>query len=596
MKKTLGIKTIGLLKKIALICGLLAFVVCVLIIVNYLQLKRSDPLNAPAVQILVEKMHSNPDDEQVKAEIRELDLLARKAYFTNQWQIKTGGYILLVSLISLVICIKIIESNKELIPQVPSSEQDDIWVGLKLKRTWVAYSGTGLAAIALLFAFLTHNELGRTLNKSFGTAGTLKESSKNRPGNLIQQINSDSISESNSAVTNPTIAGSDFPTLKEINSNFPSFRGPGSYGVALKSNIPTNWDGRSGKNIKWKTPIPLPGYNSPIVWNNNVYVSGASETKREVYCFDATTGKLKWKYTLDKIPGGTSQVPKVNKETGLSAPSMVTNGRNEYAVFANGDMVALDTSGKKIWAKSLGLPSNHYGHASSLIMYHDMVIVQYDQTSGAAVMALSAKTGEVVWKTTRNVKVSWSSPILASTSSRQELILAAEPYVIAYNPASGKELWRMDCISGEVGPSLAYADGVVFSVNEYSKLTAIRVGEQPTQLWENTEYLSDIPSPVANKSYLFLATSYGTMVCYDAKTGTKYWEKDFGTPLFASPMLAEGRIYQMDKKGVMHIFRADKTFSSVSEPQLGEGSACTPAFGSGRIFIRGDKNLYCIGK
>jgi len=93
-----------------------------------------------------------------------------------------------------------------------------------------------------------------------------------------------------------------------------------------------------------------------------------------------------------------------------------------------------------------------------------------------------------------------------------------------------------------------------------------------------------------------MPTSYGMMVCYDAKNGTKYWEKDFGTPMFASPILADGYIYQMDKKVMMHIFKADKTFASLNESPLGEGSACTPAFAKGKIIISGDKNLYCIGK
>ena len=99
----------------------------------------------------------------------------------------------------------------------------------------------------------------------------------------------------------------------------------------------------------------------------------------------------------------------------------------------------------------------------------------------------------------------------------------------AYNPANGQELWKIDCIAGEVGPSLAYANGIVFAVNDYSKLSAIKLGEQPSILWENNEYLSDIPSPVANDKYLFLATSYGTVVCYDAvtgrNTGKRIWEK-----------------------------------------------------------------------
>jgi outer membrane protein assembly factor BamB len=229
-------------------------------------------------------------------------------------------------------------------------------------------------------------------------------------------------------------------------------------------------------------------------------------------------------------------------------------------------------------------------------MYRDLLIVQYDQSGNTNVIAFAGKTGDQVWKTSRDVKITWASPILVNTGKQMEVMLVAEPFVISYNPATGKELWRFNCISGEVGPSLAYADGVVYSVNDYSKLAAVQIGTSPQLLWESDEYLSDIPSPVATSKYVFLPTSYGMMLCYDAKTGEKYWEKDFGTPTYASTMLVDGNVWQMDKKGIMHIFKADKTYTSVSEPALGEGSVCTPAFAGGKIIIRGDKNLYCIGK
>jgi outer membrane protein assembly factor BamB len=137
---------------------------------------------------------------------------------------------------------------------------------------------------------------------------------------------------------------------------------------------------------------------------------------------------------------------------------------------------------------------------------------------------------------------------------------------------------------------------MVFSVNDYSKLAAIKIGDQPSVLWENTDYLSDVPSPVATDKYLFLSTSFGLAVCYDALTGEKYWEKEFGNNVYSSPIIAEGKVYLLDMTGIMHIFKADKEYVSIGEPKLGESSACTPAFTNGRIYIRGNKNLYCIGK
>jgi outer membrane protein assembly factor BamB len=568
--------------------------------VNYFQVKSSDPLNSPVMKSLVEKFRKNPDDEQLKAEIRQLDLLARKAFFTNQWQIKTGGYLLLISVLIVIICLKTVELMTARIPDIPGSKISNFWDSRKLNRRWIAYSGLLLVVISLLFAFLTHQELGNSLDAAAKTAGPGDEATQ--PKALSQLATSDSTSVSDSTPSTGkdssavTQSMDGFPTQQEINANSPAFRGPGSNGNVFQHGFPTSWNSNSGKNIKWKTAIPLSGYNSPVVWKDKIFLSGASAEKREVYCFDLNIGKILWQTVVDKIPGSSATAPKVNGETGFAAPTLTTDGRRVYAIFANGDLIALDFEGKKVWAKSLGLPKNHYGHSSSLVMYRDLLIVQYDQSGNAQVMAFAGKTGEQVWKTSRDVKISWSSPILVNTGNQSELMLVAEPYIISYNPASGKELWRFNCITGEVGPSLAYADGVVFSVNDYSKLVAVQVGTTPKQLWESDEYLSDIPSPVATAKYLFLPTSYGMMVCYDAKNGTKYWEHDFATPCYASPIIADGNVFQMDKKGTMHIFKADKTYTSVNESPLGEGSSCTPAFVSGKIIIRGDKNLYCIGK
>lgn len=601
------IKTVRLLQNIAFISGVFAFVLCILIIVNFAQVRRADPLNSETLKILNERLKVNPEDDQLRTEIRELDLLARKAYFTNQWQIRTGGLMLFISIVIAIVCLKSIELLKKAMPEMPASKMENFWTDRKINRKWIAISGITLVTVALLLAFLTQDQVGKLLNTALESTnrensqgklppGDIKTSSTTNQGN--QRPDSLSVSpaagDTDSSKVNTMTDG--YPSQTEIISNFPSFRGPGGLGVAYQKNIPVSWDGKSGKNIRWKTEIPLPGYNSPIVWNGRVYLSGADETRREVYCIDAETGKMRWTANVEKLQGTPPMAPKVSKETGQAAPSMTTDGRRVYAIFANGDLIALDMEGNKVWAKNLGVPVNHYGHSSSLIMFQDLLLVQYDQRGAASIMALSGKTGELVWKTTRNVKISWASPAVIHTGQRVELILAAEPAVISYNPSTGKEIWRIDCISGEVGPSIAYSAGIMFSVNEYSKLAAVQIADTPKLLWEDNEYLSDVPSPVATGNYLFLVTSYGTVVCYDAKTGTKLWIKELENSTFSSPMLVDGKIYQMDKTGIMHIFKADKVYTSVGEPKLGEGSLCTPAFADGRIFIRGDRNLYCIAK
>lgn len=593
-------------RSIAIVSAVFALVLCVLIIVNFIQIKRTDPLNSTVMKVMTERMHASPEDEQLRAEIREIDLLSRKAYFTNQWQVRMGGYLLFFSILIVVICVKIIELSSRLIPEVPAKEKPEFWYDRKITLNWVAYTGITLVMISLLIVFLTHRELGDNLDRALvlqqpGAAsrgpGTEKEGMQNSGNPLVQENSKADSTGGQDSVTGGTAMNMDgYPAAREISMNFPAFRGPGGNGIAFQKNIPVSWDGKSGKNIRWKTEIPLPGYNSPIVWNDKIFLTGASESKRVVYCFDLNTGKLLWSKDAGKIPGSPAQEPKFIRETGLSAPTMTTDGRRVYAIFANGDLLALDFEGNQVWAKNLGMPQNHYGHSSSLIMYQDLLIVQYDQRGSGSVMALRGKTGEVAWQTSRSVKVSWASPVLVNTGKRMELILAADPMIVSYNPADGKEWWRMNCIAGEVGPSVAYASGVVYSVNDFSKLSAVEIGDPPKLLWEDSDYLSDIPSPLATPKYLFLATSYGAVVCYDAKNGTKFWEKELETPTFASPVLAEGKVFLLDKKGIMHIFQADQAYSVIGQPALGEGSSCTPAFADGKIIIRGDKHLFCIEK
>jgi outer membrane protein assembly factor BamB len=596
-----------LLQGVALVAAAFSFIICILMVANFFQLKKADPTNMKVITALVERLSQNPADNQLREEIRTLDLLSRKAYFTSQWQIRMGAYLLLAGLAIMVIALQWILLNRKRNPILSSEYQENTFLSQKKSRRLILTGGTLLLAIALLFGFLSNNQLrGKYSDASLLSSAPAvsvdipnQNSLQSKPGIAVpadslnagnpQQAVLPSGKESAPAIAKPTSSSS--PA-----DNYPTFRGPGGFGVALQKNIPIDWDGATGKNVLWKTVIPLAGYNSPVVWGDKIFLTGANEIKREVYCIDKNSGKIIWTTQVANIPGSPSQVPPVTKETGFAAPTAAVNAKGVYAMFPNGDLIALDHDGKQRWAQNLGLPQNHYGHASSLMIYNELLIIQFDQRSGAKIFALNTLTGKVVWSTNRQVKVSWSSPILVPYSNKMEIVTDADPFVAGYDIQTGAELWKLEAISGEVGPSAAYANGIVFTVNDYSKLSAIKLGNPPTQLWESDEYLSDIPSPVATDKYLFLVTSYGVVACYDTKTGHKYWEKELNTTVFSSPVIAENRVYLMDRTGMMHIFQADKEYVSVGEPKLEERSACTPAFSNGRIYLRGDKNLFCIGK
>jgi outer membrane protein assembly factor BamB len=315
-----------------------------------------------------------------------------------------------------------------------------------------------------------------------------------------------------------------------------------------------------------------------------------------VYGIDADSGKILWQTELNDIPGSPERRPQVTEDTGFAAPTMTTDGIRVFVLFATGDIACLDFEGHRLWAKNLGMPENHYGHSSSLITYQDLLLVQYDQNMGGRLLALSTKSGDLVYDQPREVEISWASPILVNTGDRDELILNANPFVMSHDPRTGKELWRVNCMLGEIAPSPAYADGMVFVVNDYARLAAIKLGAEAELVWEYIDDLSEVSSPLATKDFVFMAASYGTVTCLDSKTGERLWLEDFDEGFYSSPMLVGDLVYVMDVEGVMSIFKADKEFQLIGQNALGENAVSIPAFMHDRIYIRGMENLYCIGK
>jgi outer membrane protein assembly factor BamB len=549
-------------KRAAVVAVIFALVISVLLIVNYIQTKSIDPLNSKAISQLMEKLREHPADTALQEQIRALDLLARKAYFTYQWQIRSGSILLFVFVLIFLIALKYMSSSKSRLPDLSETpEDDDTWERRLLLRRYIIFSGLGLFLLAFILGIISEKDM-----KNFGAV----KSAANMPGKQ-------------------------FPTIEEARKNWPGFRGPEGNGIAYFTGVPTVWDGKTNKNILWKIPVPLPGFNSPILWGNKIFFSGADRDKQVVYCVDAVSGKILWQTGLNDIPGSPEKKPKPSEDTGYAAPTMTTDGQRVYVVFAGGDIAGLDFAGRRIWAKNIGLPENHYGHSSSLITYRDLLLIQFDQNTGGRFIALKSGTGVQVYEKTRDVQISWASPIVVNTGSRDEAILNSNPFVISYDPATGRELWRFKCMSGEVAPSPAYAGGIVYVVNDYARLAAVKIGDKPELAWEYDEDLSEVASPLATKDFVIVAASYGAVTCYNSKTGERYWLHEFDYGFYSSPILAGENVYLMDMNGTMFIFKADKEFKLIGTNELGEKAVAIPAFSNNRIYIRGYNHLFCIG-
>ncbi len=371
--------------------------------------------------------------------------------------------------------------------------------------------------------------------------------------------------------------------------NWPNLRGPFGQGIAYHVTPPIDFDLATGKNVRWKTPVPRLGASSPVVWEGRVFLTGADESAREVYCFDAANGKMLWRQSARQ----PAKVPKVSEEFGHAASTGATDGRLFFAIFSTGDLVAVDREGAVAWSRAFSTPKSNYGYASSLIVYKHL-FVQIDDSDRAVLYALEPATGKTVWQKKRKVRESWASPIIAAGDGREMLVLAENPTATAYDLNTGEVILSAKCLGGELVPSPAYARGTIIVANENAKISAISLASGKVA-WSGEDDLPDVASPLAAEDFVFTASSSGVVSCYDLDTGRKLWNHEFDESFYPSPILAAGRIYAMDNGGTMHVFRASKAFVPVADSRLGEESVATPAFVGDTMFLRGQKNLYGIG-
>jgi outer membrane protein assembly factor BamB len=173
-------------------------------------------------------------------------------------------------------------------------------------------------------------------------------------------------------------------------------------------------------------------------------------------------------------------------------------------------------------------------------------------------------------------------------------LINGNPNVSSYDPLSGKELWSLPGVSGDVAPSLAVNSKMVYTALDYYKIIALIPGKNGSTAWEDNTFTPDVSSPVANDSYLFITTGNGDAACYNAETGDTLWSHFFENPFYSSPIICDNKVWMLDRSGIMHVVEAGNKFKLISTSPLGENTDCTPVFSEKRIYLRGRENLYCI--
>jgi outer membrane protein assembly factor BamB len=562
-------------RRTGIVAAAFCAVVALVSVFSYQPQSREEPLTSAELKQKRTQLVQRPKDEKLKQEIRRLDASIRTQFFATRGSRQQGAWLLLAGAILAIAALKI--SGK--LTEVPDDPRQRPAPDPRLDSA-NARSGLSMTALALL-----------------GGLVVLALSSRDVPG-FAEKEKPDGDGGGAEVVKAP-----DFPTLEEWNREWPIFRGPSGEGLARTDTAPREWDGAAGKNVLWKVPVPpLPGDNSPVVWGKRLFICGATKEKREVYALDTETGRLLWQQEV-KDPGTVNvPPPKPMEETGFAPNTMATDGRRVYAIFVNMDLAAFTVEGKPVWVKNLGKADNAYGHASSLSMWRNLLIVQFDQKGNdkSALIAFDGATGKQVWRTARPVGDCWSTPLTIRGIPQEEIVCSGRPWTMGYAPADGKERWRAKLLDADIAPTPCYGNGMVFVTNAYATLAAVRLGgsgdvTKTHVAWQADEGLPDCVSPLCDGEHLYLFDSTGLLTCYDAKEGKKRYEQEFKDLFNASPVLVGKMLYCLDTKGVMHFIEAGPTYREVGTATLGEEAHASPAVFRDRIYIRGRQHVFAIG-
>ena len=552
-----------LLSGAAIIAGVVALLAVGILMTNYVTGLIVEPAREENITSLKGIIVNQPNNEQLIELLRQKDLDFRQGKFDRIDLSQKAGYLLLASIVVMLASLKLSGNIKKQLP-MPFAQPD----------VSVEQTKNAMFARRMIFA------LAAVFTVAAGIAIF-------RPGIDIEQAKP---------------AGPAYASMEEVYRNWPSFRGPTGDGVSAFSNIPTEFDVQSGKAVLWKSPVPVSGYSSPIVWGDKVFLTGGDEKKREILCYDAANGNMLWQKEL-AVYGPNVEID-VMEDTGYAASTPVTDGQRVYAIFANGHIGAFDFNGNKVWTENLGVPDSMYSYASSLAIYQDTLIVQYDQASAedgkSKLIGINGATGKFKWQTPREVPNSWTSPVVVKIGESYQVVTVADPYVIGYDAEDGSEIWKVECVGGDVAPLPILAGGVVYAIEPDSDIFAVapvKKGDDTKAevLWSLDEGVGDIASPACDGKRLYLLSG-SDLTCIGIESKKVLWEKDLDQMYTASPSIVGDKVYLVSGKGAVTVLLAGDEFKQIAVSQLGENCYASPAFTDGRMFIRSEKNLFCIGQ
>lgn len=454
---------------------------------------------------------------------------------------------------------------------------------------------------------------------------------------------------------------------KSAEKYWPAWRGPLATGEAPGAKPPIEWNEK--KNLRWKVEIPGKGHASPIVWGDRVYIQTAVETKKEaaqanagiadepdpalltyfqpgsaappegdrrqrgpgnrrpggrrggfgpgpqpthlfefqVLSIDRKTGKTVWKKTVREEKPHEGGHPTASQ----ASNSPVTDGKHLYAYFGSRGLYCMTLDGQVKWNADLGemRTRNEFGEGSSPALYDDTILINWDHEGDDFIVALDKNTGKEKWRKTRDEPTSWSTPIVVEAGGKPQVVVTATNHVIAYDLATGDEVWTCGGMTANVIPSPLADKDLLYAISGFrgAALLAIDyanargdITDKPAIKWKYDRDTPYVPSGVLYDGRLyFLDNNRGLLSCLDARTGKPFYEKqrlEGIDNVYSSLVGADGRIYIVGREGKAVIVKAGSKFDVLATNKLDEEFDASPALADDEMFLRGAKHLYCIAK
>lgn len=387
----------------------------------------------------------------------------------------------------------------------------------------------------------------------------------------------------------------------QAEARWPRWRGPRGDGHSDEQNLPVRWD---ASNLIWKTSLPGGGESSPIVWDGKVFLTttSADGRRRSVLCVNRRDGGVLWEKEIEF----TGELEQLHKMNSFASPTCATDGEVVVAFFGNAGLHAYTLEGRPLWSKTLGAFDNIWGPAASPVLVDDLVIQNGDADSDAFLAAFEKRTGDEAWRVPRPNHRGWSTPVVIEAQGRRELVLNGHEGVAAYDPASGKLLWSCRGFAGRGEPTATPGGELVYLVNGLAgDVYAVAPGGSgdvtgSRMQWHTPRKVGrDLPSPIVLGDCLVVSSMGGVVVGYDAASGSQLWTDRLKGNFSASPIAAAGRAYFQAEDGAVVVIEAGPRLKLVArntiEVDPDEIFRASPAPCQGRLLLRSDRAIYCIG-